>query len=181
MVQMHQVGERMRLEFLIPSRGLFGYSNDFLTDTKGEGIMSTIFEGYAPYKGTIAKRSMGSLIAHETGEAVTYGLFNAQDRGTMFITPGTPVYAGMIVGCSPKAEDIVVNVCKKKHVTNMRASGSDEALRLTPPRIFSLEECLEFIGDDELVEVTPKSLRLRKRILDHTMRMRAQYNKKNQQ
>ena len=181
MVQMHQVGERMRLEFLIPSRGLFGYSNDFLTDTKGEGIMSTIFEGYAPYKGPIAKRNMGSLIAHETGEAVTYGLFNAQERGTMFIKPGTPVYAGMIVGCSPKAEDIVVNVCKKKHVTNMRASGSDEALRLTPPRIFSLEECLEFIGDDELVEVTPKSLRLRKRILDHTLRMRAQFNKKNQQ
>ena len=180
MVHMHQVGERMRLEFLVPSRGLFGYSNDFMTDTKGEGIMSTIFEGYAPCKGEIAKRSLGSLIAHETGEAVTYGLFNAQDRGTMFITPGTPVYAGMIVGCSPKAEDIVVNVCKKKHVTNMRASGSDEALRLTPPRIFSLEECLEFIGDDELVEVTPKSLRLRKRILDHTMRMRAQFNKKNQ-
>ncbi|PWL49745.1 MAG: translational GTPase TypA [Clostridiales bacterium] len=180
MVHMHQVGERIRLEFLVPSRGLFGYSNDFMTDTKGEGIMSTIFEGYAPYKGEIAKRSLGSLIAHETGEAVTYGLFNAQDRGTMFITPGTPVYAGMIVGCSPKAEDIVVNVCKKKHVTNMRAAGSDEALRLTPPRIFSLEECLEFIGDDELVEVTPKSLRLRKRILDHTMRMRAQFNKKNQ-
>ena len=180
MLQMHQVGERMRLEFLVPSRGLFGYSSEFLTDTKGEGIMSTILEGYAPYKGAITKRNMGSLIAHENGEAVTYGLFNAQERGTMFITPGTPVYAGMIVGSSPKVEDIVVNVCKKKHVTNMRASGSDEALRLVPPRIFSLEQCLEFIDDDELVEVTPKSLRLRKRILDHTLRLRAQYNKKNQ-
>jgi len=180
MLQMHQVGERMRLEFLVPSRGLFGYSSEFLTDTKGEGIMSTILEGYAPYKGAIIKRNMGSLIAHENGEAVTYGLFNAQERGTMFITPGTPVYAGMIVGSSPKVEDIVVNVCKKKHVTNMRAAGSDEALRLVPPRIFSLEQCLEFIDDDELVEVTPKSLRLRKRILDHTLRLRAQYNKKNQ-
>ena len=181
MLQMHHLGERMRIEFLIPSRGLFGYSNDFLTDTKGEGIMSPIFEGYAPYKGPIAKRNVGSLIAHETGEAVTYGLYNAQERGTLFITPGTQVYAGMIVGSNPKGEDLVVNVCKKKHVTNMRAAGSDEALRLTPPRIFSLEECLEFISDDELVEVTPKSLRLRKQILDHTLRLRAQFNKKNQE
>ena len=181
MLQMHQVGERMRIEFLIPSRGLFGYSNDFLTDTKGEGIMSTIFEGYAPYKGAIAKRNVGSLIAHETGEAVTYGLYNAQERGSLFITPGTQVYAGMIVGSNPKAEDLVVNVCKKKHVTNIRAAGSDEALRLTPPRILSLEECLEFISDDELVEITPKSLRMRKQILDHTLRLRAQFNKKNQE
>jgi GTP-binding protein len=180
MVEMHQIGDRVRLEFIIPSRGLFGYSNDFMTDTKGEGIMSTIFEGYGPFKGTIIKRNLGSLIAHETGEAVTYGIFNAQDRGTMFITPGTSVYAGMIVGCSPKMEDIVVNVCKKKHVTNMRAAGSDEALRLTPPRIFSLEECLEFIDDDELVEVTPKSLRLRKKILDHALRLREQFKKRNQ-
>lgn len=180
MVEMHQIGDRVRLEFIIPSRGLFGYSNDFMTDTKGEGIMSTIFEGYGPFKGTIIKRNLGSLIAHETGEAVIYGIFNAQDRGTMFITPGTSVYAGMIVGCSPKMEDIVVNVCKKKHVTNMRAAGSDEALRLTPPRIFSLEECLEFIDDDELVEVTPKSLRLRKKILDHALRLREQFKKRNQ-
>ena len=180
MVEMHQIGDRVRLEFIIPSRGLFGYSNDFMTDTKGEGIMSTIFEGYGPFKGTIIKRNLGSLIAHETGEAVTYGIFNAQDRGTMFITPGTSVYAGMIVGCSPKMEDIVVNVCKKKHVTNMRAAGSDEALRLTPPRIFSLEECIEFIDDDVLVEVTPKSLRLRKKILDHALRLREQFKKRNQ-
>ena len=174
---MHQAGSRMKLEFLIPSRGLFGYSNDFLTDTKGEGIMSTIFEGYEPYKGEISKRALGSLIAFESGEAVTYGLYNAQDRGTLFIGAGTPVYGGMVVGCSPKGDDIVVNVCKRKHMTNIRASGSDDALRLTPPRIFSLEESLEFIEDDELVEVTPKSIRIRKRILDHQMRLRANLKK----
>lgn len=174
---MHQAGSRMKLEFLIPSRGLFGYSNDFLTDTKGEGIMSTIFEGYEPYKGEISKRALGSLIAFESGEAVTYGLYNAQDRGTLFIGAGTPVYGGMVVGCSPKGDDIVVNVCKRKHMTNIRAAGSDDALRLTPPRIFSLEESLEFIEDDELVEVTPKSIRIRKRILDHQMRLRANLKK----
>lgn len=174
---MHQMGSRMKLEFLIPSRGLFGYSNDFLTDTKGEGIMSTIFEGYVPYKGEISKRSLGSLIAFESGEAVAYGLYNAQERGTLFIGPGTPVYGGMVVGCSPKGDDIVVNVCKRKHMTNIRAAGSDDALRLTPPRIFSLEESLEFIEDDELVEVTPKSIRIRKRILDHQMRLRANLKK----
>lgn len=177
MVHMAQSGERMKLEFLIPARGLFGYSSDFLTDTKGEGIMSTVFSNYAPYKGDIDRRNFGSLIAFETGEAVTYGLYNAQERGTLFIGAGTPVYAGMIVGYSPKSEDIVVNVCKKKHVTNTRASGSDDALRLTPPRIFSLEQTLEFIGDDELVEVTPHSIRMRKRILDHTMRMRSNVKK----
>jgi len=174
---MHQAGSRMKLEFLIPSRGLFGYSNDFLTDTKGEGIMSTIFEGYEPYKGEISKRALGSLIAFESGEAVTYGLYNAQDRGTLFIGAGTPVYGGMVVGCSPKGDDIVVNVCKRKHMTNIRAAGSDDALRLTPPRIFSLEESLEFIEDDELVEVTPRSIRIRKRILDHQMRLRANLKK----
>ena len=177
LVEMHPNGERMRLEFLIPARGLFGYRSEFLTDTKGEGIMNTIFEGYEPYKGEIPRRAMGSLIAHEAGDAVTYGLYNAQERGTLFITAGTPVYAGMVVGCSPKAEDIVVNVCKKKHITNTRASGSDDALRLSPPRAMSLEETLEFIRDDELVEVTPESIRVRKRILDHQQRLRAN-NKK---
>ncbi len=165
-------GDRMRLEFGIPARGLFGYRSEFLTDTHGEGIMNTIFDGYEPFKGDIPRRSTGSLIAFETGEAVTYGLFNAQERGEMFITPGTSVYAGMVVGLSPKSDDIAVNVCKKKHITNMRASGSDEALRLVPATIMSLEECLEFISDDELLEVTPKNLRIRKRILDHAQRMR---------
>ncbi len=178
LVNMHHVGNRMRLEFLVPSRGLFGYSNDFMTDTHGEGVMSTVFDSYAPYKGYILKRNVGSLIAYEAGEAVTYGLFNAQDRGPLFIGPGTPVYAGMVVGSSPKSEDIVVNVCKKKHVTNIRAAGSDEALRLTPPRIMDLEQSLEFLNEDELLEVTPLSLRIRKRILDHTMRMRDALHKK---
>ena len=165
-------GSRMKLEFIVPSRGLFGYRSEFMTDTRGEGIMSAVFHGYAPYKGEIPRRSTGSLIAYETGTAVTYGIFNAQERGTMFIEPGQPVYAGMVVGSSPKSEDIVVNVCKKKHVTNMRASGSDEALRLIPPRKLSLEESLEFLEEDELLEVTPKSIRIRKRQLDHGLRMR---------
>ena len=173
LVEMTPVGSRMKLEFLIPSRGLFGYRNEFLTDTKGEGIMSSVFDSYAPVKGDIARRSSGSLVAFETGESVTYGLFNAQERGALFIGPGVPVYAGMVVGETPKSEDISVNVCKKKQLTNMRASGSDEALRLTPPRQLSLEQCLEFLADDELLEVTPKNLRLRKRILDHSERMKA--------
>jgi len=170
--QMTPVGERMKLEFVIPSRGLFGYRSEFMTDTRGEGIMASVFHGYSEFKGELPRRNVGSLIAYETGEAVTYGLFNAQERGPMFIGPSTPVYAGMVVGCSPKGEDITVNVCKKKHITNMRASGSDEALRLITPRNMSLEECLEYITDDELLEVTPKTLRIRKRILDHATRMR---------
>ena len=173
LLEMTPVGERMKIEFLVPSRGLFGYRNEFLTDTKGEGIMASVFECYAPYKGDIARRSTGSLVAFETGEAVTYGLFNAQERGALFIGPGVPVYAGMVVGETPKAEDISVNVCKKKQLTNMRAAGSDEALRLTPPRQLSLEQCLEFLNDDELLEVTPENLRLRKRILSHADRMKA--------
>ena len=172
-LSMNPVGSCTKLEFLVPSRGLFGYRNEFLTDTKGEGIMASVFEKYAPVKGEIQRRSTGSLVAFETGEAVTYGLFNAQERGQLFIGPGTPVYGGMIVGECPKAEDISVNVCKKKQLTNMRASGSDEALRLVPPRNLSLEQCLEFLADDELLEVTPKTLRLRKRILNHEIRMKA--------
>ena len=163
---------RTRIEFNIPSRGLFGYRSEFMTDTHGEGIMNTIFDKYAPFAGEINRRANGSLIAFETGEAVTYGLFNAQERGTLYITPGTPVYAGMVVGFSAKAEDITVNVCKKKHVTNMRASGSDEALRLVSPKIMSLEESLESLNEDEMLEVTPKSLRIRKQVLDHAQRMR---------
>lgn len=173
LVSMTPQGSRMRIEFLVPSRGLFGYRNEFLTDTRGEGIMNAIFHGYAPYKGDIPRRQDGSLIAFESGESVTYGLYNAQERGLLFIGAGVPVYAGMVVGLSPKGQDIAVNVCKKKHVTNIRASGSDDALRLTPPRIMSLEDCLEFLADDELLEVTPTSLRIRKRILDHAERMRA--------
>lgn len=169
---MNPVGSRMKMEFIIPSRGLFGYRNEFLTDTRGEGILNAVFDGYGEYKGDIAKRAVGSLIAFEQGEAVTYGLFNAQERGSLFIGPGEPVYAGMVVGSSPKGEDIVVNVCKKKHVTNMRASGSDEALRLIPPNRMSLEQSLEFLAEDELLEVTPKSIRIRKRELDHAQRMR---------
>lgn len=172
LISMNPIGERMKLEFLIPSRGLFGYRSEFLTDTRGEGIIATLFHGYDVYRGEIVSRQSGSLIAHETGEAVTYGLYNAQDRGELFIEPGTAVYAGMVVGASPKLEDIVVNVCKRKHVSNMRASGSDEALRLTPPRKLSLEACIEFIADDELLEVTPKSLRIRKRELSHDLRMK---------
>ena len=171
-VEMTPVGNRMKMEFLVPSRGLFGYRNEFLTDTKGEGILASVFEDYRPYKGDLVRRHTGSLIAHETGEAVAYGIWNAQDRGVMFITPGTQVYGGMIVGECPKQEDIPVNVCRPKHLTNTRASGSDEALRLVPPRQMSLEQCLEFLADDELLEVTPKSLRLRKSILDHSQRMK---------
>ena len=172
-LEMLPVGSRTKATFLVPERGLFGYRNEFLTDTKGEGILSSVFERYEPYKGDLSRRGTGSLIAWETGEAVTYGLFNAQERGALFIGPGTQVYAGMIVGVSPKNEDIPVNVCRRKQLTNMRAAGSDEALRLTPPRLLSLEQCLEFLADDELLEVTPKSLRLRKRILDHSQRMKA--------
>ena len=175
LVHMQPMGSRTRLEFNVPSRGLFGYKNEFLTATQGEGIMSSIFFEYQPYKGEIPRRLTGSLIAFETGEAVTYGLFNAQERGTLFIGAGTPVYEGMVVGYSPKMEDLVVNVCKKKHLTNTRASGSDDALRLISPRVFSLEECLEFIADDELLEVTPKSLRTRKRILSKELRMKAKF------
>jgi len=165
-------GSRMKLEFIIPARGLFGYRSEFMTDTRGEGIMSSVFYGYGEYKGDITRRSTGSLISFESGESITYGLFNAQDRGVLFIGAGVPVYGGMVVGVSPKSEDIVVNVCKKKHVSNMRASGSDEALRLVPPRILSLEESLEFLAEDELLEVTPKSFRIRKAELDHAQRMK---------
>ena len=170
---MHPQGSRMRLEFIIPARGLFGYKSEFLTDTRGEGVMSSIFENYQPYKGDIPRRNTGSLISFETGEAVTYGLYNAQERGSLFIGAGTPVYEGMVVGASPKVEDLVVNVCKKKHLTNTRASGSDDALRLVPPRKLSLEDSLEFIADDELLEVTPQNLRMRKKILDNTQRRKA--------
>lgn len=178
MLDMHPQGSRMRIEFLIPARGLFGYKSEFLTDTKGEGIMSHVFDGYQPYKGDIERRSTGSLVSFETGEAVTYGLYNAQERGQLFITAGTPVYEGMIVGASPKVEDLVVNVCKKKHLTNTRASGSDDALRLVPPRVLSLEDCLEFLADDELLEVTPESLRIRKQILNNSQRAKNRANGK---
>jgi len=171
-LEMTPAGNRMKMEFLVPSRGLFGYRNEFLTDTKGEGILASVFEKYAPYKGDIARRSTGSLIAWETGEAVAYGIWNAQERGAMFITPGTKVYAGMVIGVTQKSDDVPVNVCRTKHLTNTRASGSDEALRLVPPRQLSLEQCLEFLADDELLEVTPKNLRLRKSILDHSLRMK---------
>ena len=171
-VQMTPVGSRVKLEFLVPARGLFGYRNEFLTDTKGEGILASVFDSYAPYKGDIARRNTGSLIAFETGEAVAYGIWNAQERGAMFITPGTKVYGGMVIGVSGKSDDVPVNVCRTKHLTNTRASGSDEALRLVPPRQLSLEQCLEFLADDELLEVTPKNLRLRKRSLDHSLRMK---------
>ena len=170
LTEMHPQGSRMRLEFLIPARGLFGYKSEFLTDTKGEGIMNHVFEGYEQYKGDIERRNTGSLISFETGEAVTYGLYNAQERGQLFIGAGTPVYEGMVVGASPKTEDLVVNVCKRKHLTNTRASGSDDALRLVPPRVLSLEDCLEFLADDELLEVTPENIRIRKRILSNTLR-----------
>ncbi len=165
-------GSRMRMEFLIPSRGLFGFKSEFLTDTRGEGILSSVFHDYEPYKGEINRRDYGALIAHEDGEAIVYGLYNAQERGELFIGPGTPVYAGMVVGINPKGGDIVVNVCKRKHLTNTRSSSSDEALRLIPPKIMSLEDCIEFLADDEYLEVTPKSIRIRKIILDHNMRLR---------
>ena len=172
LLQMENVGSRIRLEFAVPARGLFGYKSQFLTDTRGEGVFNTVFMEYQPYKGEIERRLTGSLVAFETGEAVTYGLFNAQGRGQLFITPGTPVYEGMVVGVSPKAEDISVNVCKRKHMTNMRASGSDDALRLEPPRLMSLEESMEFLGDDELLEVTPKSIRIRKKTLNTEQRLK---------
>ena len=171
--QMMPVGNRMRLEFLIPSRGLFGYKSEFLTDTKGEGVLNSVFHEYQPYKGDIQKRFTGSLVAFETGTAVVYGLFNAQERGTLFIPAGVDVYEGMVVGFSPKQEDINVNVCKTKHLTNTRASGSDDALKLTPYRKLSLEESLEFLNDDELLEVTPEILRIRKRILNNSLRAKA--------
>ena len=160
------------MEFKIPARGLMGYRQEFLTDTNGNGIMNNVFDSYEPFRGEIQRRSQGSLIAHETGETTGYGLWQAQDRGRMFVGPGVEVYEGMIVGVSPKSEDMTVNVCKKKHVTNTRASGSDEALKLVPPSILSLEQSLEFIKEDELVEVTPKSVRMRKQILDREQRMK---------
>ena len=178
---MTPMGNRFRLEFMVPSRGLFGYRNEFLTDTRGEGIMSSVLADYAPMKGEIERRSYGSLVSFETGDACSYGLFNAQERGTLFIGAGTPVYAGMVVGICSRNEDMNVNVCKKKQLTNMRAAGSDEALRLTSPRIFSLEQCLEFLADDELLECTPKSLRIRKRELDHATRMRNLMKKRAQE
>ena len=170
-------GGNTRLEFRIPSRGLIGFRNDFLTDTRGNGVINTIFDGYGPYRGDLQYRSQGSLIAFEAGEAVPYGLFNAQDRGVLFIGPGTKVYAGMVIGQSGKSEDIELNVCKTKHLTNTRASGSDEALKLTPHKVLSLEQALEFIDTDELLEVTPQSLRIRKKILDPTLRKRAGFKK----
>ena len=181
LLAMTPMGSRYRLEFLVPSRGLFGYRNEFLTDTRGEGIMSSVLDSYAPMKGEIERRQVGSLIAFETGEACTYGLAAAQERGALFIGAGTPVYAGMVVGICSRNEDMTVNVCKKKQLTNMRAAGSDEALRLTTPRIYSLEQCLEFLADDELLECTPKSLRIRKRTLDHSIRMRELMKKRNQE
>ncbi len=179
LLSMTPMGNRYRLEFKVPSRGLFGYRNEFLTDTRGEGIMSSVLDSYAPMKGEIERRLTGSLVSFETGEAVSYGLFNAQERGSLFIGPGTPVYAGMVVGICSRNEDMNVNVCKKKQLTNMRASGSDEALRLVSPKNFSLEQCLEFLADDELLECTPKSLRIRKRELDHAARMRQVMKKRN--
>ena len=175
LIEMNNIGSRIRLEFKVPERGLFGYKSQFLTDTRGEGVFNTIFYGYEEYKGDIERRATGSLVAFETGEAVTYGLFNAQGRGQLFIGPGTPVYEGMVVGVSPKNEDISVNVCKKKHLTNTRASGSDDALRLETPKTLSLEEAMEFINDDELLEVTPKSIRIRKKTLDTETRLKRKF------
>ena len=173
LIKMNPVGTRMRLEFIVPARGLFGYRSEFMTDTRGEGVLNTVFHGYAPYKGELTSRQTGSLVAFETGETITYGLFNAQERGQLFVGPGVAVYGGMVVGVSPKNEDIVVNVCKRKHASNMRASGSDEALRLVPPRNLSLEQCLEFLAEDEILEVTPQNLRIRKAELDHGIRAAA--------
>lgn len=179
LVSMSNIGSRIRLEFLIPARGLFGYKNQFLTDTRGEGVMSSVFDSYQPYKGEIQHRNFGALIAYETGDAIQYGLYNAQERGKLLVTPGTRVYGGMIVGINPKHEDIVVNVCKKKQLTNIRSSASDEALRLEPVKPLTLEESLEFLDEDELLEVTPISLRLRKIVLDHVQRGRMDFRKKN--
>jgi GTP-binding protein len=172
LTEMLPKGERMHLEFIVPTRGLFGYKTEFLTDTKGEGVFSAVFESYQPVKGEITKRFTGSLVAYEEGEATSYGIYNAQDRGSMFVDPSNRVYAGQVVGISSKGDDIVVNVCKKKHLTAIRSTGADEALRLVPPIKFSLEEALEFIADDELIEITPKSIRIRKRILDNSLRMK---------
>ena len=172
LIEMQNIGSRIRLEFKVPERGLFGYKSQFLTDTRGEGVFNTVFYGYEEYKGDIERRATGSLVAFETGEAVTYGLFNAQGRGQLFIGAGTQVYEGMVVGVSPKSEDISVNVCKKKHLTNTRASGSDDALRLETPKVMSLEEAMEFINDDELLEVTPKNIRIRKKTLDTETRLK---------
>ena len=164
----------MRLDFVVPSRGLFGYRSEFMTDTRGEGIMSTVFEGYAPYKGDIPTRNFGSLIAFETGEALTYGLFYAQDRGEMFVVPGDKVYAGMLVGANTRPGDIELNVCKAKHLTSIRnAAGAEDAMRLHPVRPMTLERAIDFIDDDELVEITPKNIRMRKKILDSTQRYRS--------
>ena len=174
LLDMQKRGERMHIEYEIPTRCLFGYRSEFLTDTRGEGIMNAMFDSYQPYCGEIIRRFTGSLIASETGESTSYGVFNAQDRGAMFISNQVQVYEGMIVGECPKVEDIAVNVCKKKHLTAIRSSGADEALTLTPPKIMSIEEAMEFIADDELIEVTPKSIRLRKRILDNSLRLKAQ-------
>lgn len=178
-VNMTSHNSRIKMEFLIPSRGLFGYKSEFLTDTKGEGVLSSVFEKYDNYKGDIERRDMGSLIAFESGDSIVYGLYNAQERGTLFIGAGVPVYGGMVVGENPRGGDLVVNVCKRKNLTNVRSSASDEALRLTPPKTMSLEECLEFLNDDELLEVTPKSIRIRKKILDHTIRGRVNFHNKN--
>lgn len=178
MLDMTPLGDRMKIEFLVPSRGLFGYRNEFLTATKGEGIMASVFDSYQPYAGELARRNTGSLIASETGVSITYGLFNAQQRGVLFIGAGVDVYEGMIIGMNPKDEDITINACKKKQLTNTRASGSDDALRLIPPKQMSLEQCLEFLADDELLEVTPHFLRLRKAILSNDLRMKAIHGKK---
>ena len=172
LVDMTPHGSRIKMNFKVPARGLFGYQSELLTDTRGEGIMSSVFDGYEPYKGEISRRDFGSLVAHEQGESIVYGLFNAQERGTLFIGAGVPVYAGMVVGLNPRGDEIVVNVCKKKHLTNTRSSGSDDALKLITPMRMTLEDCIEFLADDEILEVTPKSLRIRKRILDVTERMR---------
>ncbi|MEG1499519.1 MAG: translational GTPase TypA [Clostridia bacterium] len=172
LIQMTPQGSRMKMEFLIPSRGLFGFKSEFLTDTRGEGIINSVFFEYQPYRGEIARRDSGSLIAFETGDAIVYGLYNAQERGELFIGGGVPVYAGMVIGQNPKGEDLVVNACKKKHLSNCRSSGSDDALRLIPPKIMSLEDAIEFLADDEYLEVTPKSIRIRKVFLDHNLRLR---------
>ena len=169
-------GGYARLEFSIPSRGLIGYRGEFMTDTKGNGILNTLFDGYGPYKGDIQYRKQGSLIAYEAGETITYGLFNAQERGTLFVGPGEKVYGGMVIGQTGKTEDIEINVCRSKKLTNTRASGSDDALKLSPPKILSLEQALEFIDTDELLEITPENIRIRKKILDPTMRKRAKFS-----
>ena len=172
LIHMTPKQSRMKMEFYIPERGLFGFKSELLTDTKGEGIMNSVFHDYEPFKGEIDRREFGSLIAFETGESIVYGLFNAQERGDLFIGAGVNVYGGMVVGRNPKGEDLVVNVCKRKHLSNCRSSSADEALRLVTPIMMSLEDCLEFLADDEYLEVTPKSVRIRKKILDHTMRLR---------